>query len=127
MKNRIAALLLTGTLLTAALAGCGGGKSTPEASASAPAEGQSVSSVESTASVPAAQPEPETESTQEESLAEQPAEIQHLVEFPLEEPFSISIVCPPRPPLPAAVSFRTQGRIWDGQNGSIIAPAQTFR
>ena len=91
MKNRIAALLLTGTLLTAALAGCGGGKSTPEASASAPAEGQSVSSVESMASVPAAQPEPETESTQEESLAEQPAEIQHLVEFPLEEPFSISI------------------------------------
>ncbi len=53
MKKRIAALLLTGTLLTAALTGCGGGESTPEASASAPAEGQGVSSVESMASTTA--------------------------------------------------------------------------
>ena len=110
MKNRIAALLLTGTLLTAALAGCGGGKSTPEASASAPAEGQSVSSVESMASVPAAQPEPETESTQEESLAEQPAEIQHLVEFPLEEPFSISISMSTTPSLTGSGLIQDAGQ-----------------
>ena len=110
MKNRIAALLLTGTLLTAALAGCGGGKSTPEASASAPAEGQSVSSVESMASVPAAQPEPETESTQEESLAEQPVEIQHLVEFPLEEPFSISISMSTTPSLTGSGLIQDAGQ-----------------
>ncbi len=110
MKNRIAALLLTGALLTAALSGCGGGGSASEATVSAPAEKQSVSAAESAAPALPVQSAAEAGSNQEESLAEQPKEIQHLVKFPLEEPFSISISMSTTPSLTGSGLIQDAGQ-----------------
>ena len=93
MKKSIA-ILLSMCLIFGLFTACGGTAPAAEASASAPAPQEEAASAgtpaEEAQPEPAAEAEPEEISAQE--IAEEPEpEIVHLVEFPIEESFSISV------------------------------------
>ncbi len=94
MKKQIAMLLVL-TLVLGLFAACGG--STQSAAQSAGSEAEAVSAAEVAEEAPDAEepgtdetPENDVEASAEEASAEEPAEIEHLIEFPIEESFTVT-------------------------------------
>ncbi len=91
-------MLLALTMILGLFAACGGAS---EPASSAPTEAsvstsEETSAEEPSAEEPAAEPEPakeaeEAETSAEEEIVEEPAEIEHLVEFPIDHDFVITV------------------------------------
>lgn len=105
MKRKLFAMLLVCSILAGVLAGCG------DASASTASDSASAAAPET--AVPTASPaEEEPVSAREEVVsaeAEGPVEFEHLVDFPLEEPFSISVSMSTTPSLTGSALIADDG------------------
>ncbi len=114
MKKNVWAILLVLSLLLGLFAACGGSASTAEEAPSTPV---SVSEAEPAADetpteAPASAPETsvaEEISTVEEEIAEIPKEVVHLIDFPIEEEFSISVSMSTTPSLTGSALIGDDG------------------
>jgi putative aldouronate transport system substrate-binding protein len=112
MKRKVMTLTLAAAMLLGMLSGCGSGQTAAEAESSSTAEAVQVE--EASSEVEAAAPEvPEAQSVEEpeEVSAEEATEpeIVHLVDFPIEEDFNISVSMSTTPSLTGSALIADDG------------------